>query len=77
MKVLTKQIGKMVFSDYINSLPNERYDMIHKLAEVTCCSEVSVYRWLNHVNEPSLLKKKVMAEFIGKPVKELWPDTEL
>lgn len=63
----------MVFRDYIDSLPNVRLDTISKIAEVTCSSKVTVYRWLSGDIEPPMIKKKVIAEYLGKSVEELFP----
>ncbi len=63
----------MVFKDYINSLPDVRMETINKIAEITCSSKMSVYRWISGDIEPPLLKKKVIAEFLGKAVEELFP----
>lgn len=63
----------MVFRDYIDSLPNVRLDAINKIAELTCSSKVTVYRWLSGDIEPPMVKKKIVAEYIGKSVEELFP----
>lgn len=65
----------MVFKDYIDSLPDVRKEAINKIAELTCSSKMSVYRWLSGDIEPPLLKKKIIAEYIGKTVEELFPNT--
>lgn len=64
----------MVFKDYVASLPNVRLETICKIAELTCTSKVTVYRWLSGNIEPPMVKKKIIAEFIGKSVEELFPD---
>lgn len=63
----------MVFRDYIKGLPNQQFDTIKKLAEVTCSTTASVYRWMNGKSEPPMVKKKIIAEYLGKSVEELWP----
>ena len=63
----------MVFGDYMNSLPNVKLDTIKKIAELTCSSTVSVYRWISGDIEPPLLKKKIIAEHLGLSVDELFP----
>nr|DAJ18565.1 MAG TPA: SOS-response transcriptional repressor [Siphoviridae sp. ctqA315] len=63
----------MVFRDYIDSLPNVRLETIQKIAEVTYSSKMTVYRWLAGDVEPPMIKKKVIAELIGKSVEELFP----
>lgn len=37
----------MVFSDYMNGLPNKKVEEIQKIAELTCSSTMSVYRWIS------------------------------
>lgn len=63
----------MVFKDYVDSLPNVRLDTINKIAELTYSSKMTVYRWLAGDIEPPMIKKKVIAEYIGKSVEELFP----
>lgn len=63
----------MVFRDYVDSLPNVRLDTIKKIAELTFSSKMTVYRWLAGDIEPPMIKKKVIAEYIGKSVEELFP----
>lgn len=66
----------MVFRDYVDSLPNVRLDTIKKIAELTFSSKMTVYRWLSGEIEPPMIKKKVIAEYLGKSVDELFPTTK-
>ena len=66
----------MVFTEYVNSLPNVKQETINKLAELTCSSTMTVYRWINGSIKPPMVKKKIMAEFLNKEVEELWPEEE-
>lgn len=63
----------MVFRDYMDSLPNVRLETINKIAELTYSSKMTVYRWLAGDIEPPMIKKKAIAEYIGKSVEELFP----
>lgn len=63
----------MVFRDYIKGLPNQQFYTIKKIAELTSSSVTSVYRWMNGDAVPHPLKQKVIAEYIGKSVEELFP----
>lgn len=63
----------MVFRDYVDSLPNVRLEAINKIAELTYSSKITVYRWLAGDVEPPMIKKKAIAEYIGKSVEELFP----
>lgn len=67
----------MVFKDYIDSLPNVRMETINKIAELTCSSKMSVYRWMSGGIEPPLLKKKIIADFLNKTVEELFPNSNV
>lgn len=64
----------MVFTDYMKSLPNQQQETIKKLAEATCSTTTSVYRWISGEVDPPLLKKKVIAEHLGKTIEELFPN---
>ena len=66
----------MVFTDYMKSLPNQQQETIKKLAELTYSSPAAVYRWINGENNPPLIKQKVIAEYLGKSVEELFPTTK-
>lgn len=66
----------MVFNEYVNSLPNVKQDTINKLAEITSSSTMTVYRWINGSINPPMVKKKIIAEFLIKPIEELWPEEE-
>jgi len=63
----------MVFSEYLNSLSNEKMDMVKKIAEKTCTSTSAVYRWMNGSMTPGPLKQKVIADILGIPEDELFP----
>ena len=51
----------MLFSEYVNSLPNLKVEEIKKIAELTCSSTISVYNWVAGKTEPPLVKKKIIA----------------
>lgn len=63
----------MVFRDYMNSLPNLKLEEIKKIAEITCSSTVTVYRWISGEVDPPMIKKKAIADYIGKTIEELFP----
>lgn len=63
----------MVFSEYMNSLPNMKVEEINKIAELTCSSTISVYNWIAGKTDPPAIKKKTIAEYLGKTVEELFP----
>lgn len=64
----------MVFSDYMNNLPNLKVEEIKKIAELTSSSEISVYKWIAKTIAPPMVKKKIIAEYLGKTVEELFPN---
>lgn len=71
---IIKDFKDMVFSEYINSLPNVKVEEINKIAELTCSTVTSVYRWISGDAVPPMVKKKIIAEYIGKSVDELFPE---
>lgn len=64
----------MEFKDYVNSLPNERETTILELAKLCRVSRQTVYRWLQGAFLPDPLKRRVIAEYLGKEEKELFPN---
>lgn len=64
----------MVFSEYMKSLPNVKAEEIKKIAELTYSTPVTVYRWISGSLNPPMVKKKIIAEYIGRPVEELFPE---
>lgn len=64
----------MEFKDYVNSLPNERETTILELAKTCRVSRQTVYRWLQGEFLPDPLKRRVIAEYLGKEEKELFPN---
>ena len=65
----------MVFSEYMNGLPNMKVEEIKKIAELTSSTELSVYRWIAGTIDPPLVKKKIISEYLNKPIEELFPTT--
>jgi len=63
----------MVFSKYIQSLPNQQTDTIKKIADLTSSTTTSVYRWIAGKARPPLVKQKLIAEFLGFKLEELFP----
>lgn len=62
------------YYDYMKSLPNQQQDTIKKLAQLTFTSPSVVYRWISGEIVPPMLKKRIIAEYLGKSVEELFPD---
>ena len=63
----------MDFVQYVNTLPDLKVEEIKKIAEITSSSTASVYRWLNGTVEIPPIKKKVISDYYGKPIEELFP----
>ena len=57
----------------MNSLPNLKLEEIKKIAEITCSSTVTVYRWISGEVDPPMIKKKAIADYLGKTIEELFP----
>lgn len=66
----------MVFTEYMQSLPNQQQETISKLAELTCSTKVSVYRWVRGEVTPPPIKQKIIAEFFSRDIEELFPEEE-
>lgn len=64
----------MEFKEYVNSLPNQRDEVISQLTILCRVSSTTVYRWLRGDFVPDPLKRKVIADYLQMPEKELWPD---
>ena len=67
--ISNKNLTKMVFSEYIKSLPSPRTEIVCKV------SNVSVYRWIRETAKPSPLCRSIIAEVLNKPEAELFPDS--
>ena len=66
----------MVFSEYIQNLPNQRQDTIEALAELTCSTKWTVLRWVNGTVTPPPVKQKMIAEYLGSSIEVLFPKHE-
>ena len=64
----------MDFKNYVNSLPNERDKVMADLAILCRVSNSTVYRWLRGDFIPEALKRKVIAEYLGRSEVELFPN---
>ncbi len=64
---------KMVFTDYMNTLPNEKQETIKRISEVTMTSVSSVYRWISGEIDPPAIKKNAIAALLKMDVNELFP----
>lgn len=64
----------MEFKEYVNSLPNQRNEVISQLMLRCMVSRITVYRWLRGDFIPDALKRKVIADYLQIPEKELWPN---
>lgn len=63
----------MFFLEYISSLRNERSETIKEIESITCSSHNTVYQWLRGMKNVPPLKRKVIAEYLGRPEFELFP----
>lgn len=64
---------EMVFTNYVNTIPNQREELIKELADITSSSSSSVYRWINGVTIPPIVKQKIIAKHLGISVDILFP----
>lgn len=64
----------MEFKEYVNSLPNQRNEVISQLMLLCRVSRITVYRWLRGDFIPDALKRKVIADYLQMSERELWPN---
>lgn len=64
----------MEFKEFVNSLPNQRNEVISQLMLLCRVSRITVYRWLRGDFVPDALKRKVIADYLQMSEKELWPN---
>lgn len=60
----------------MNALPNLKVEEVKKIAELTSSTVMSVYRWISGSAEPPMVKKKIIANYLGISVEELWPTNQ-
>lgn len=58
----------------MNSLRDVRSEEVKKIAELTSTTRSTVYRWMSGEINPPFLKKKIIADYYGKSVNELFPE---
>ena len=64
---------KITFTQYADSLINEKSILVDDLAELTVSTKQTVYRWMAGESIPPRLKREAIAKFLGKTTAELWP----
>ncbi len=64
----------MVFTEYMNSLPDVKEETIKKLVEVTSTSRSTVMRWIKGEIIPPPVKRRLIAQELNKSEKELFPN---
>ena len=64
----------MEFKEYVNSLPNQRNEVMADLKKLCRVSYVTVYRWLRGDCTPDALKRKIISDYLNISEKELWPN---
>lgn len=68
----------MTFNEYIGSFSkvavSERGQEINRIAEACRVKPLSVYNWLSGRNAPLPVYRKIIAQTIGKPESELFPE---
>lgn len=64
----------MTLKDYFESIPDLRKELIEKIIEKTDTSESIVYRYISGGVNPPMIKKRIIAEIIGLPLENLFPE---
>lgn len=66
----------MRFDQIANMLTNERTEFVKRISNITVASEATVYRWISGEFYPSMARRKLIANELGKTVEELFPPKE-
>ena len=74
MMISNKNFKNMGFSEYMKSLPYPRCEVVGDIAEKCKVSNNSVYRWIQGKSKPNALCRGIVAEYLGKPERELFPE---
>ena len=75
---LTKD-ENVTFRDIYERLPprehiSHKKTFVSDIAKLCKCAESTVRCWLSGTQQPDALKKSLIAEHLGKPVEELFPE---
>lgn len=63
----------MIFGDYIQSLPNERFEVQNKIKRECNVSLQTLSRWIHGLNRPTAENRKKIAQILGRDEVELFP----
>lgn len=63
----------MIFGDYIQSLPNERFEVQNKIKKECNVSLQTLCRWIRGLNRPTAENRKKIAQILGRDEIELFP----
>lgn len=65
---------KMVFSEYMRSLPTPRNKIVNEIAERCKVTKFTVYRWAADKAKPNPLCRSLIADVLNMEEGELFPD---
>lgn len=66
----------MIFGDYIQSLPNERFEVQNKIKKECKVSHQTISRWIHGIVRPTAENRKKIASILGVDEVELFPVTK-
>lgn len=69
-------MNKQTLQEYNKDLTNAPINLRDRIAKECDVTMPAVYRWLKGWSIPDKLKREKIAEIIGKPVEELFPNIE-
>lgn len=67
---------KMTFSDYCNSLTNEKEDLLKKIEDETLVSKSTVWKWANGKLIPSKKRRQKISNIVNIPEEILFPNID-
>lgn len=67
---------EMTFTEYAQTLTNEKTNFVKDIAKLTVASEQTVYRWLSGEFVPSKARRDIIAEYLNTTADKLWLNVE-
>ncbi len=72
----TSNKSGLSFVERIKGLPNQQIETIKEIAKITMSTQQAVYKWLNEGVTPAKIKQKIIADYLGADIEELWPEKQ-
>ena len=60
----------------MKNLTNQQQETIKQLQDITLSKPAAIYHWINGQSKHDPIKQKIIAEYLGKSVEELFPSEQ-